>query len=427
MGSINIESIVHSKLLSSVVPGRVTGQNVVQELSDMDLLMKLHYLKGYYFFKSSSVQGLTIFDLKKPMFTLLDHYFMVSGRIRKFGSGRPYIKCNDSGIRIVEAWCNMNLEKFLEMKDYSLHEHLVPNQVLGPELAFSPLVLIQFTWFTCGGISVGLSWAHVLGDAFSASNFMKMWGQIMAGSLQGLPKSQAKPQYTKNKPSTANELLSVKRIGHVGDYWIPAKDWNMETFTFQITPSQFNNLESKISSHVSPFEALVVMIWQCIAKIRVLETRTVTICRRDSENKKDGILSNRNQMLSVVKADFSVEDADLTELAALIINQSVDENTDIEESMERDQGKSDFVVYGANLTFVDLADSELYELELNGARPVFANYTVDGVGNGGVVLVLPGPKNTEEENHRGRTLTVILPEYKATSLRNELERRFNIV
>ncbi|KAF3666916.1 Global transcription factor group [Capsicum annuum] len=68
---------------------------------------------------------------------------MTNGRFRRAESGRPYIKCNDCGARFIEAQCDKTLEEWLEMKDAPLEKLLASNQVLGPELAFSPPILIQ--------------------------------------------------------------------------------------------------------------------------------------------------------------------------------------------------------------------------------------------------------------------------------------------
>ncbi|WP_411026270.1 acyltransferase, partial [Salmonella sp. s58078] len=93
------------------------------------------------------------------MFEWLDLYYPASGRIRRSENGRPFIKCNDGGVRIVEAKCDRSIDEWLGSKDRCKNdEQLVPSQVLGPELEFSPLVYLQFTRFICGGLSVGLSW-----------------------------------------------------------------------------------------------------------------------------------------------------------------------------------------------------------------------------------------------------------------------------
>ncbi|KAK3030764.1 hypothetical protein RJ639_036568 [Escallonia herrerae] len=145
MVSTPMESLVTDLKLSSVVPARIIGEDKFHELTNMDLAMKLHYLRGVYFFKSEAVQGLDIFDLKKPTFHLLDLYRPSSGRIRRSEKGRPLIKCNDGGLRIVEAQCiTSTVNEWLAMEDgHSLNHLLTYNHVLGPDLGFSPLVFIQ--------------------------------------------------------------------------------------------------------------------------------------------------------------------------------------------------------------------------------------------------------------------------------------------
>lgn len=135
--------------LSSVVPAEVTGDNEDRKLTNMDLAFKLHYVRGVSFFSNETVQGLTIYDLKEPMFSLLALYPTASGRIRKSESGRPFIKCNDGGVRIIEAHCDKTIEEWLKMNDHKpLDDYLVYDQVLGPDLGFSPLVFVQVTPIT---------------------------------------------------------------------------------------------------------------------------------------------------------------------------------------------------------------------------------------------------------------------------------------
>ena len=137
------ESLIYGIKLSTVGPGRVNGQDVVHEPTNMDLAMKLHYLRGVYYFRSHAIEGLTIMYIKEPMFTWFNHFYTTCGRFRRSHSGRPYIKCDDCGARFIEAHCVKTLDEWLEMKDDSLQKLLVSNQVIGPELPFSPLVLLQ--------------------------------------------------------------------------------------------------------------------------------------------------------------------------------------------------------------------------------------------------------------------------------------------
>lgn len=140
---VSSDGLIYNVKLSSVGPGSVTGQDIVYEPSNVDLAMKLHYLRGVYYFESQAFEGLTVLNIKEPLFTLLNLYYMTCGRFRRAESGRPYIKCNDCGVRFVEAYCDKTLEEWLEMRDAALEKLLTPNQVIGPELFFSPALLIQ--------------------------------------------------------------------------------------------------------------------------------------------------------------------------------------------------------------------------------------------------------------------------------------------
>lgn len=144
MGSLsNLETAPPSARISTVVPATPRGEeNGAYNLNYMDLLMKLHYIRPVYFFNSEAAQGLSIFDLKSPMFPLLDLYSHVSGRIRVPESGRPFIKCNDAGVRIVESHSEQSLRQWFDENGYSV-DGLVHDHVLGPDLAFSPLVFVK--------------------------------------------------------------------------------------------------------------------------------------------------------------------------------------------------------------------------------------------------------------------------------------------
>ncbi|KAK9288118.1 hypothetical protein L1049_016566 [Liquidambar formosana] len=433
MVSVGEENLIYGIKLSSVGPARVTSPDVVHEPTSMDLAMKLHYLRGVYYYRSQAVQGLTIKKIKETMFTWLNRYYMANGRFRRSESGRPFVKCNDCGTRMIEAQCVKTLDQWLEMMEdrHSLHKLLVSDQVLGPEIAFSPLVLIQLTWFKCGGMSVGLSWAHVLGDAFSASDYINMWGQVLAGHdpnpVPDFANSPKQVEKSINPAPAAIDPLSVKRVDPVGDHWIYPNNYRLETFSFHITGKQLTQLQSKVSGQnhtdqVPSFESLCAIIWKCMAQnSEGSEPKTVTLCKNNPHGLKDKILSN-NQTISVVKAEMSIVGAKLKELAALLVDQAITENNHIEEAVERDGGLSDFIVYGSNLTFVNWEEATFYGLEIKGQEPILVNYTIDGIGDNGVVLVLPGPKNSGETGSEERIVTVILPENRLLQLKSELKR-----
>ncbi|KAG2698714.1 hypothetical protein I3760_07G162400 [Carya illinoinensis] len=431
-GSANNESLLLSNVkLSSVVPATVTGEiNNVHELTDMDLAMKLHYIQGVYFFTRESVEGLTTDKLKEPMFQCLDLYTTVSGRIRRSETGRPFIKCNDSGVRIVEAECDTTIEELLDMKkDRSFQSFLVYNQVLGPDLAYSPLVIMQFTWFKCGGMSLGLSWAHVLGDAFSATSFVNMWAKILSGQMR--PKCLQPVNLGKSKSPTSvlENLVSTERVNPLGDHWLIANNSKMETNYFQITAKQLEHMLANVgavdqATEISHFEVLSAIIWKCLSEIREdWGRRIIAVCTSSSHNRENEYPTN-GMVLSTVEADFPVAKADISAVIELIAEKRVDGMGMTEEIVEKENGEADYIAYGANLTFVNLEEAEIYGLELKGQKPVFVNYAINGVGDEGVVLVLPGAAKGKAESggRDGVTLTMVLPENQFQLLINKLER-----
>ncbi|XVE84695.1 hypothetical protein DITRI_Ditri17bG0033900 [Diplodiscus trichospermus] len=427
------EHLVYNLRLSSVGPGRVTGSDVVHDLSGLDLAMKLHYLKGVYFFSSQAVEGLSIKQMKETMFFWLNDYYITSGRIKRTESGRPYIKCNDCGVRFVEGVCDKTVDEWLENGEDSIHNLLVYHRAIGPELSFSPLVFLQVTRFKCGGISLGMSWAHILGDAFSASDFINSWGQYMASLKRNgpftLPRSTTRIDKPNDPTKLAEEPLSAKQVNPVGDLWVTANNCKMETFSFYLSKLHLSSLQAKISGEdgsktISSFNSVCAVIWQCIAKVREgFEPQIVTVCRKDPHHDKN--VPSNCQIISSIKADFPVIEADLKKLALLLgDDQGLDERNKIEAAVEKDNGLTDYIMYGSNLTFVNLEDANLYELELKGQKSKFAYYSIQGVGDEGAVLFVAGPPEDSslEKEGKERMVTITLPEDQVLKLKAELKR-----
>lgn len=429
MGLSKEESPIYDVKISTVGPGYVSGQGAVQELNGMDLAMKLHYIRNVYYFRIQALEGLTIINIKETMFNWLNHAYIPCGRLRKSDSGRPSIKCNDCGVRLIEAKCIMSIDEWLESKDGEGHKLLVPNQVLGPDLPYSPLVLIQLTKFECGGTSVGISWAHVLGDVFSAVCFMNLWGLATRKQYPAQPLRMAHPTNEGHESKVpAKDLVAVKRVGPVGDHWVTTNGMKMETYSFYVSKPDLTRVQSKICGdkdhqQIPPFESICTLVWQSVAKVKHgSKVKVVTICKNESKRSFEGVITNKAQTIKVVKTDSSVEESSLMELGLLIMNQGVDERMKIEEALEGGSELPDFLVYGANLTFVDLSDVPLYELDIRGHRPVYVNCAIDSIGDEGVVLVFPARKNDSD----GMTVSITLPENHISKLKSVLKKEWSL-
>ncbi|CAL9104261.1 unnamed protein product [Musa textilis] len=433
MGVGQEKTVIYDHRISTVVPATVTGNAVLHELTNMDLIMKLHYLRAvYYFNQSEIIDGITIAGLKNPMFLWLDIYYPTAGRIRTAESGRPLIKCNDCGLRIIEARCRRTLGEWLDVESSSRWRLLVPDKVLGPDLQFSPMVYMQqFTRFKCGGMAIGYSWAHVLGDPMSATNCINLWGELFSGNpppktLQ-LNNHQKKEENAATCVNVSPKPIPVKQVELNGDRWLAPNTRKMATNSFRITENKLKKMQPEQLKQVPTFVIISALIWKCLAKIRKSrESKMATICRYLTLAKCSKILNNMVKT-STVRLDSSAANFGLLELATLICKLEVDESKSVEELVDIENGKPDFVLYGANLTFVDMEGINLYGLELKGQKPVQVAYSIDGVGDEGAVLVLQDPQRTNATNsNQERIVIVILPEDEIQQLCELLSSEFGI-
>ncbi|KFK39684.1 hypothetical protein AALP_AA3G275800 [Arabis alpina] len=393
---------VHGFRLSTVSSSWPTETGTTHEPTGLDLAMKLHYLKAVYIYSAETARDLTVTHVKNPFFPVFDQYPWTTGRFARHDSRRPYIKCNDCGTRFVESHCNLTVDEWLLLPDRSIDESLVYHKPIGPELIFSPLIYIQMTRFKCGGLALGLSWAHVMGDPFSLSHFFNLWARALAGEKIYCPKTSNGFQNPGKEPD------SIKRVDPVGDHWVVPSNKKMETYSFHVT---IHEIRSHFPAKGDEFEILCGVIWKCIAKVRgESESQPVTIIRSDPNGLKSRSVSN-SQVISSVHVDFSVADAELEEIVKSIV-EATDQRFCIDEIGETD----DFIVYGAKLTFVDMSQVDFYEAKVNEKSPKSVYCNVHGIGDDGAVVVLPAAKKEE------RVVTVTLPEDEMERVKWELNK-----
>ncbi|CAM0902721.1 unnamed protein product [Alopecurus aequalis] len=421
---------VHGHRLSTVVPSSVTEVERY-ELAEADLAFRLHYLRGaYYYAAGEVVRGVTTKVLKDPMFPWLDAYYAVAGRVRRpaddqqpqpqqgqagegdqgAASRRPYVMCNDCGVRIVEAQCDRALDDWLR-DDAAVDRvtQLCSEKVLGPELFFSPLLYVQVTNFKCGAMALGFSWAHLIGDVASATTCFNNWAKILVGKEPDTVTLNPVKEPHDLAPAGAPVPRSVKQVGPIEDHWLVPAGVDMACYSFHVTEPMLKKLQQQKSGATGgAFELISAFLWQTVAKIRVAkEVKTVTVVKSDMSARSGNSLANE-QKVAYVEAGSPPAKTDVAELAALLAKNLVDETAAVVGF------PGDVIIYGANLTFVDMEQLDLYGLELKGQRPAHVEYSMASVGEEGAVLVQP------DADGRGRVVTAVLPKDEVASLRAAL-------
>lgn len=120
--------------------------------------------------------------LEKALAETLTFFYPLAGRYVK---EKCLLECDDQGVELMEAKADGTLDQFL-------HRETNPDDVLGHlatqphqmDQIGSPLVVVQMTKFTCGGMAVGLRVSHRIADMHTISSFLSMWAMACRGSIQ---------------------------------------------------------------------------------------------------------------------------------------------------------------------------------------------------------------------------------------------------
>ncbi|XP_034694202.1 stemmadenine O-acetyltransferase-like [Vitis riparia] len=113
--------------------------------------------------------------LKKSLSETLTHYYPLAGRIKDGVT----VECNDEGAYFSEARIDCHLEGFVkhpEARDYL--DLLMPVEIQSNSSDMGSLLLIQITFFSCGGIAIGMRVSHKVSDLHGISAFLNDWATM---------------------------------------------------------------------------------------------------------------------------------------------------------------------------------------------------------------------------------------------------------
>lgn len=114
-------------------------------------------------------------NIKTSLSKALTLFYPLAGRVKD----NSHVDCNDEGVHYVVAKTNCNLSEFLEDPNLVELNKFLPYELDDVnELALA----VQVTFFSCGGIAVGLVFAHKVADASSIFSFLNTWSALACGS-----------------------------------------------------------------------------------------------------------------------------------------------------------------------------------------------------------------------------------------------------
>lgn len=144
------------------------------KLSYLDRLLPPVYVPLIFFYKphqSSTSNHLQISQkLKHSLLQTLPSFYPLAGRLKY----NHAVDCNDAGVEFIDARAHARLHHVLQQPDSDLNPYIPPDCTTFDH-GQRPLLLVQTTFFDCGGLALAVCISHKIGDFASAMAFLNAW------------------------------------------------------------------------------------------------------------------------------------------------------------------------------------------------------------------------------------------------------------
>ncbi|KAJ3677184.1 hypothetical protein LUZ60_002908 [Juncus effusus] len=249
-------------------------------VSNLDLAARRGYTPTVYFYRANTNPNFfSIETLVSSLSKALVRFYPFAGRLGVDPCGRIEINCNGEGALFVVARSDITLDDF---NDFAPSTEM-RNMFVPPAGSPDPpcvLLMLQVTYFKCGGVALGTAMHHTVIDARSAFHFIETWSSIARGEPNYTPPPcldrtliQARPdpivlfdhpEYKSNPKSLVPSGASAPYVSSI----------------LKISKKQVNALKLRcsdmIGARVSGFRAIVALVWRCICLARKLASGTET-------------------------------------------------------------------------------------------------------------------------------------------------------
>ncbi|EHA8590810.1 protein ECERIFERUM 26-like [Cocos nucifera] len=354
-------------------------------LSSLDHLMGRHTLHLVFYYRPGPT--LDRDGLKESLSEVLSHYPAVTGRLNRGEDGGWIVKCNDAGVRLLDARASVTLEEWLGSASAEEEMELAYWEPMGDDPSIWSPYYIQITEFEDKAFAIGLSCTHMHADPTCATLLVRAWAD-----------------------SHRRACIAYAPFLHPS------------SATFRFSDLAVKSLLADLQPEASPFSALAALFWSRIARAAGVPpgpgdlTLVVDIRKRMHAPLPHGFYGNALHF-SRARADLAARVARVAdELGRHVAGLQEEEIWAAAEWAHdrRQRGEEAFQMYGPELTCFALDHVMAYGAafeEGEGGRPAHVSCRVGGAEGEGLVVVLPAA-----EEGAARTVMVTLPEEVAKAI-----------
>jgi shikimate O-hydroxycinnamoyltransferase len=244
--------------------------------ANVDLVVPRFHTPSVYFYRPTGTAN--FFDaevLKQALSKALVPFYPMAGRLKRDDDGRIEIDCNAEGVLFVEAETNSVIDDFGDFAPTLELKKLIPTVDYSGGISTFPLLVLQITYFKCGGASLGVGMQHHAADGFSGLHFVNTWSDMARGLDLSIPpfidrtllRARDPPQPTfqhieyQPPPSMKTQVQSTPEGAAVS--------------IFKMTRTQLTTLKAKAKENgntinYSSYEMLAGHVWRSTCKARGL-------------------------------------------------------------------------------------------------------------------------------------------------------------
>ncbi|KAL5729464.1 hypothetical protein ACHQM5_002410 [Ranunculus cassubicifolius] len=348
-------------------------------LSVLDRIMEPYNLRLVFYYQTpvELELGKATKKLSESFSEMLTSFPMVTGRLQKTPQGNWKVKCNDAGVRTIEARAKGSVEDWLKGVDGEKELKLVYWEDMFHKPYFWSTFYLQITDCT-----------HMLADAICATMLVKAWADMTLCGKFTPPNAHLLP-FRSNKDVNCLDLMNYYKES-TAIISPSTKRYTATTFMFGEEMVKKCMDEARTDE---PFVALASLFWLSVSKVkgRNWGAMNMSICvdRRKALGLDKGFFGNCmifNRVFGEEIKEFGLMNAAnaVKDGIEMMGSEGV---MDLIEWLESNTGKingpDDFVC--ANWEGVD-SYSTVFE---SGVKPVRVSYYFEGVSGEGQVLILP--------------------------------------
>ncbi|KAK3009251.1 hypothetical protein RJ639_014117 [Escallonia herrerae] len=280
-----VSGLVTIKATYTVKPAKETP-NGLTRLSDVDQVRAVTHAPTVYFYDNPGDFASNVNVVKDSLSKALVAFYPLAGRLQWIAGGRLELDCNPVGAKVIVAESDSKIRDFGDFGPTPQLEILIPPIDYTAPIHEIPLMLVQVTRFSCGGICIGLAISHVIVDGQSALYFITEWAKIARGEQSEnlspcldrtilLAKQPLRPPKFDHPEFDPPPRL----IGSFDDSEERKKETTVDMLN--LTKEQIKKLrnkanEARTSDLYSRYEAVVGHMWRCASKARGHASEQVT-------------------------------------------------------------------------------------------------------------------------------------------------------